>query len=143
MTYTLPTLLQYTDPGLASLNLSEYSGAINDLDSRVAALTKVPVTLTDASTVAVDASLGNLQRLTLTASGHAMGAPANPTDGQHLTFEITSGGAFTFTWNAVFVWGSTITVPTLSQTTGKVDVIEFLFNATAAKWRGIRVALGY
>jgi hypothetical protein len=143
MTYTLPTLLQYTDPGLASLNLGEYAGAINDLDSRVAALNKVPVTLTDAATVAVDASLGNLQRLTLTATGHAMGNPSNPTDGQRITFEITSGGAFTFTWGSAFAWGSTITVPTLSQTTGKVDVIEFLYNSTAAKWRGIRVALGY
>jgi len=105
-----------------------------------------PVALTDASTVTVDASLGNHFRLTLTATGHTMGAPSNPTDGQRILFEITSGGVFTFAWftgTGGYVWGTDVTVPTLSQTSTKVDYVGFIYHATANKWRGLAVARGY
>jgi len=102
-----------------------------------------PVTLTDAATVLVDASLGNHFRLTLTATGHTMGAPSNPTDGQKILFEIISGGAFTFAWNAIYGWGTDVVVPTLSQTAAKVDYVGFIYNSSATKWRGLAVAKGY
>lgn len=101
------------------------------------------ITLTDASTVSVDASLGNHFRLTLTATGHTMGNPSNGTDGQKILFEITSGGAFTFSWGTSYVWGSDVTVPTLSQTSGLVDYVGFVFNSAASEWRGIAWARGY
>ena len=106
-------------------------------------MVQIPVALTDGTTVAVDASLGNTFRLTLTATGHTMGNPSNSTDGQMILFEITSGGAFTFSWGTNYVWGSDVVVPTLSQTSGKVDYVGFIYNSTAAKWRGLAVARGY
>jgi hypothetical protein len=106
-------------------------------------MVQIPVALTDASTVTVDASLGNTFRLTLTATGHTMGNPSNSTDGQMILFEITSGGAFTFAWGTNYVWGTDVVVPTLTQTSTKVDYVGFIYNATATKWRAIAVARGY
>lgn len=102
-----------------------------------------PVTLTDASTVTVDASLGNVFRLTLTATGHTMGNPSNSVDGQKILFEIISGGAFTFAWGTNYAWGTDVTLPTLSQTSTKVDYVGFVYNSTAGKWRGLAYARGY
>jgi hypothetical protein len=45
------------------------------------------VALTDASTVLVNAALGNLFRVTL-GGNRTLGAPSNPTDGQTIHFEI-------------------------------------------------------
>lgn len=108
-----------------------------------AKMVQAPVALTDASTVLVDASLGNTFRLTLTATGHTMGNPSNSTDGQMILFEITSGGAFTFAWGTNFAWGTDVGVPTLTQTSAKVDYVGFIYNSTAGKWRGLAVAKGY
>jgi hypothetical protein len=76
-----------------------------------------PVALTDASTIAVNAALTNNFTLTLTASGHTMGAPTNPQAGQWINFSITAG-AYTMSWNAAFAWinGSAPTLNTSGTT---------------------------
>ena len=48
------------------------------------------VALTDAGTIAVDASLGNDFRVTI-GGNRTMGTPANPADGQKITFQVTQG----------------------------------------------------
>lgn len=105
------------------------------------AVVEVPVALSGTS-VTPDASQGNTFRLTMTAAT-TINNPSNPADGQKILFEITSGGAFALTWGTNFVWGSDITVPTLTQTSGKVDYVGFIYNSTAGKWRGIAYARGY
>lgn len=135
---------------------SDVSGLVTDLSAKAPAasptftgvatfakMVQTPVALTDASTVTVDASLGNTFRLTLTATGHTMGNPSNSSDGQMILFEIVSGGAFTFAWGTNYAWGSDVTVPTLTQTSAKVDYVGFIYNSTAGKWRGIAYARGY
>jgi hypothetical protein len=64
-------------------------------------LPTVAIVLTDAATVAVDASLGTLQRAGLTAS-RTIGNPANGVGGQTLTITVfnNSAGAITTTWSA-------------------------------------------
>jgi hypothetical protein len=61
------------------------------------------VALTDAATVATDASLARVFTLAATA-GRTIGAPTNLRKGMLLEYHITnsSGGAMTTTWNAVF-----------------------------------------
>jgi hypothetical protein len=92
-----------------------------------------PVVLTDAATIATDASKGNLFTVTLGAS-RTMGAPTNPVDGQQLTYVITQGGAgsFTVTWDAAFSFG-TVT-PTLQTAAGSSDSFSFVYLASASKW---------
>ncbi len=60
-----------------------------------------PVTLTDAATVATDASLGT-RFLLSTASARTIGVPTNPVDGKLIIWEIknTSGGALTQTFTS-------------------------------------------
>lgn len=106
---------------------------------------KTPVPLTDAATILVDASLGNTFRVTLAAT-RVMGAPSNAVDGQMIMFEITASGAFTVTWasgTGGYVWGTDVTVPTLTATSGKTDYIGFIYNGSANVWRGLAVARGY
>jgi hypothetical protein len=105
-----------------------------------------PTTLTDGTTVSVNASNGNFFRLTLTATGHTMGAPSSPTDGQKILFQITAGGAYTFAWATGaggYEWGTDVTVPTLSQTSGKIDYIGFIYNSSANLWHGLAWSRGY
>ncbi|MBO0884000.1 MAG: hypothetical protein J2P17_27440 [Mycobacterium sp.] len=140
---------QYADNGLATKAATVHTHAGTDIVSGtipaayLPLVPNVPVTLTDASTIAVDASLGNFFRLTLTGSNHTMGNPTNLTDGQKILFEITSGGAFSLIWGGNYGWGTDVTLPTLSQTAGKVDYVGFIYNAAAGKLRGLAVARGY
>lgn len=109
-------------------------------------LVQTPVVLTDGTSVAVNASLGNLFRLTITATSHTMAAPSSPTDGQLVMFEIVSGGAFTLSWatgTGGYVFGTDVTQPTLSQTSGKTDYIGFIYRSSANIWRCLAYARGF
>lgn len=111
-----------------------------------------PVVLTDAATVAVDASLGNFFRLTTTSgvgATRAMGVPSGtPSDGTKILFEIIqdAAGSRLVTWPATtggYAFGADVTSPTLSTGVNKVDYVGFIYNATANIWRCLAVAKGY
>jgi hypothetical protein len=110
------------------------------------AIAVTPVTLTDASTIAVNAALGNDFRVTIAAS-RTMGVPSNPVDGQRIDFMITQSGAgsFTITWSSSsggysFGAGS---APTLTTTTGKTDIVGFAYSAALSKWLYLGSSLGF
>lgn len=96
-----------------------------------------PVALTDAATIAVDASLGNLFRVTL-GGNRTMGVPSTPSDGQRILFELIQDGtgSRTITWSSS-TGGYAFDTPTpvLNTTAGARDFIAFVYNATANKWR--------
>ncbi|MGH3986337.1 MAG: hypothetical protein ACRDTZ_03345 [Pseudonocardiaceae bacterium] len=105
-----------------------------------------PVALTYASTIATDASLGTLFRVTLTGNP-TLGIPTNPTDGQQATWEMTASGADRTPTPATgssgaFIFGSDITAltPILS---GKTDFIKAIYNSTVARWRIVAYVKGY
>jgi hypothetical protein len=105
-----------------------------------------PVALTDAATVATDASLGVLFRVTI-AGNRTLGAPSNATDGQSAIWEVTASGAdrtlsLTTGSSGAFIFGSDITAltPVLS---GKTDFIGAVYNSTAARWRVVAYIKGY
>jgi hypothetical protein len=56
-----------------------------------------------------------------------------PTDGQTLWIAITGTAARAITWGASFE-SSTITLPTTTVTTNRLDV-AFIWNAVSGKWR--------
>jgi len=99
------------------------------------ALAPAVVGLTDAATIAVDASLGNDFRVTI-AGNRTMANPANPSDGQKITFQVTqgSGGSFTLTWGSTYEFSTGLPQPTLSTAAGQTDLLCFIYNATKAKW---------
>jgi hypothetical protein len=93
------------------------------------------VNLTDGATVSVDASLGNDFRLTINGN-RTMGTPANPTDGEQITFQVTQGASapFTLAWGSGYQFSSTVPQPTLSAKAGQTDLIAFVYNASRAEW---------
>jgi hypothetical protein len=112
-----------------------------------AKMVQVPVALTDATTIAVDASLGNTYRVTL-AGNRTLGAPSNPTDGQMLLFEIKQDatGSRTLalaTGTGAYKLGSDITAVTLSTVASTTDYLGVIYNSTANLWRVIAFSRGY
>lgn len=103
-----------------------------------------PVDLTDAATIATDASLGSHFRVTL-GGNRTLGAPSNPTNGQKILYEIIQDatGSRTLALNAVFALGTDISAVTLTTTASKRDFMGCVYNATAAKWLVIACAKGY
>lgn len=103
-----------------------------------------PVALTDAATIAIDASLGTHFRVVL-GGNRTLGAPSNLTDGQKILVEVKQDGtgSRTLAYNAIYRFGTDVTSPTLTTTAGKTDFLGFVYNSTAAKLDCIAVAKGY
>ena len=87
-------------------------------------------TLTDAATVAWDASINQVTSVTL-GGNRAFGAPTNQVDGACYVLKVVQDGTGSRipTWNAVFKWSSA-TAPTLTTTASAIDVLVFLSNGT-------------
>lgn len=99
------------------------------------ALAPAVVVLTDAGTIAVDASQGNDFRVTI-AGNRTLGNPANPTDGQKAVFHVTqgAGGGFTLAYGSGYEFSTGLPQPTLSNTAGDTDLLAFVYNAQKGKW---------
>jgi hypothetical protein len=138
----------YTHPVPISFSTYDIPGAGNTLSAYLA---PAVVTLTDASTVAVNAALGNDLRLTFTSatgSTRTIGAPSNPVNGQDLTFALTqasSGGPYTVTWASGaggYSFGAA-NAPILSATASDVDLIAFKYIAALQLWCSLGSSLGF
>jgi hypothetical protein len=106
-----------------------------------------PVTLTDASTIATDAALGDLYRVTL-GGNRTLGVPTNPADGQKILYEVTQDGTGSRTLTLStstggFSFGTDVPSVTLSTAAGKTDLIGAIYNLAANRWRVIAFAKGY
>ena len=114
---------------------SPASAATDGTTVEPGAVAPAVVALTDAATIAVDASLGNDFRVTISAN-RTMGNPSNPTDGQKVTFQITqgTGGSFTVTWGSGYEFSTGLPQPTLSTAAGQTDLLGFIYNAAAGAW---------
>jgi hypothetical protein len=108
------------------------------------ALAPAVVVLTDAETIAVDASAGNDFRVTLGGS-RTMGTPSNPSDGQKIIFQLTQGtaGPATITWASGYEFSTGLPQPTLSTAAGQTDLLGFIYNAAKAKWLCAAFVQGY
>jgi hypothetical protein len=105
------------------------------------------VTLTDASTVAVNAALGNDFRLLMTSgvgSARTLANPAGLTDGQDLTIALTqdSSGSQTVTWGTAYDFG-TAGAPTLSTVASKTDLVACKYIASLGKLTCALAGTGY
>ena len=103
-----------------------------------------PVTLTDAATIATDASQSNHFRVTL-GGNRTLGNPTNPTDGQKVIWELIQdgSGSRTITLDTNFALGSDISSVTLTTTASKRDFLGAVYNSTAGKWYVIALVKGY
>jgi hypothetical protein len=103
-----------------------------------------PLTFVGSGTTLVNAALGNVFNLTLTASTTTLGNPSNPTDGQMLRVRITQGGAgsFTLAYGTAYSFGVT-GAPTLSTAAGKVDILNWEYVGSISKWCARGPSLGF
>lgn len=87
-------------------------------------------TLTDAATIAWDASANQVTSVEITAS-RTMGAPTNQVDGAVYVLMIKqdSTGGFTMSWNGVFKFAGG-TAPVVTATASAKDVYVFLSDGT-------------
>jgi hypothetical protein len=88
------------------------------------------VALTDATTIAVDATLGNHFRVTV-AGNRTLGNPSNPSDGQKLLFEVEQDatGSRTLSYGTKYKFG-TDGAPTLSTAANTTDYLGFTYRAS-------------
>lgn len=104
------------------------------------------VTLTDAPTVATDASRGTIFTLS-TSFERTLGAPTNPSKGQRAMWVVnnTASSGITLTLDTGtggFAFGSTIN--TLSDiAAGKKDIIGAYYNGNANKWYVVAYVKGF
>lgn len=103
-----------------------------------------PVLLADAATIATDASLGNLFRVTL-GGNRTLGNVTGATDGQRITWEFVQGspGGRTLTLGTGFKLGTDLTDVTLSTTAGAADYLTGVYNAADGKVRVVALARGF
>jgi hypothetical protein len=103
------------------------------------------VTLTDGSTIAVNAALGNDFRLNLTGNGHTISNPTHPSDGQRIIFQITqgSGAPHTISWGTAYQFSSAMPPLVLSTTPGDTDIAGFIYNISIGQWLYVALANGF
>jgi len=100
------------------------------------------VTLTDAATIATDASQGNHFAVTL-GGNRTLARPTNPTNGQRAIWEIRqdSNGTRTISFDDAFIFGTDVTRPTLGTGEGKRGFVGAIYNGTS--WDVVAVSQGY
>lgn len=111
------------------------SAAVRTASTQSAVIAPAVVNLTDAATIAVDASQGNDFRVTI-AGNRTMGNPANPTNGQQIIFQVTqgSGGSFTLSWGSSYEFSADLPQPSLSTAAGHTDLLGFVYNTAKGTW---------
>lgn len=114
-----------------------------DLDRRIDVLL-TPYTLTDAATIATDASLARHFRVTL-GGNRTLGAPTNPVDGMRVVWEFIQDatGSRTITLASAFRLGTDITAVTLTTTANKRDYMGAIYCAAASKWDVVAFVKGF
>jgi hypothetical protein len=126
-----------------SVTAGDIGGAVLLGYAAPSALLPAVVTLTYASTVSVNAALGNDFRLALTGSP-TIANPTNPVNGQVVKFQIaqpSTGGPYSVSWSSAYDFGASGT-PVLSTAANAVDVAGFVYNSSLPKWLFLGAALG-
>jgi hypothetical protein len=102
------------------------------------------VTLTDAATVATDASTGSHFKVTL-GGNRTLGNPTNGKDGQRAVWELIQDGTGSriITMDTKFAFGTDITGITLSTTASKRDFLTAIYDSTADRWHVVGFVRGY
>jgi len=104
------------------------------------------VVITDAASVTID---GNTTDIATQANTQAVGTltinavTGTPFNGQKIIFRLQSTNVQTFSWNAVFVGSTDLSLPTTSSGTSKYDYVGFIYNSTATKWQLLAKNFGF
>jgi hypothetical protein len=119
----------YPNPGYAAAPLPLTGGTLTG------PIVLTPVTLTDATSIAVNAALGNSFKVTL-GGNRTLASPSNPADGQVITVEVIQDGtgSRTLAYGGAYTFPASIGTPVLSTTAGSRDFLAFQYNTDDTTW---------
>lgn len=119
-----------------------YDNSFNGSPTKAKFVKVIP--LTDAATIAIDASLGNLFTVTL-GDNRTLGAPTNAKPGQMIVIRVKQDGtgSRTLAYNAIYRFSTDIPSPTLTTTASKTDYLGFIYNEADTKWDCIGKVFGF
>ena len=92
---------------------------------------------TDTTDIATQANTQLAGTLTVSAP---TGTPIN---GQKLILRINSTNVQTFSWNAIFVSSTDLTLPSVTSGGTKTDYIGFIYNSGVSKWQILAKNFGF
>ena len=93
------------------------------------------ITVVEAPSTVIDASLGNHQRLTLTAD-RIIDTPTNPVDGQMLVLQLRQdavGGRSITAWSSAFLFENGV-APQIASTGNAIDLFMMFYDAALGRW---------
>jgi hypothetical protein len=64
-------------------------------------------------------------------------------DGQRMTFRITTANVQTYSWGGAFHGSTTAPLPSSSSGGGEHDYIGFIYNASTAQWDYVSTVAGF
>ena len=70
-------------------------------------------------------------------------ATGTPTDGQKLMFRIKSTNIQTLSWNAIYVGGADLTLPSATSGSSLTDYYGFIYSSVATKWHLLSKVSGF
>jgi len=102
------------------------------------------VALTDAATIAVDGSGGDVFDVTL-GGNRTLGNPTGAVDGQKMTFRIKQDGTGSrlLTLDTKFAFGTDLTGITLSTAADAMDLIGVIYKETGDNFHVVAFVKGY
>jgi len=120
------------------------SAPINSTGQMLTSLETAITALTDAPTIALDASQGNTFTVTL-GGNRTMGTPSNPTNGQKIVLRVTQDatGNRLLTFNATWNFGVDLAGLTISTTANATDYVGAIYNLASSKWDIVSIVRGY
>jgi hypothetical protein len=133
--------------GTANTDAANYGQIVNKsgdiMNGRLAP--KGQIALTYASTIAIDSSLGNRYKVTLTGTTALLGNPTNPVDGMDMVIKVTQDatGARALSYGSAYAFSTGLPQPTLSAAANAVDLLAFIYDADVSKWRFVGAVIGF
>ena len=128
---------------MAGASIATYAGA-ETLTNKT--LQPRLVSIADATSITINADTTDVatQLNTQAAGTLTVNAPTGTLyDGQRLLLRVRSTNVQTYSWNAIFIGGTIVPLPTASSGAGKYDYIGFMYNSALSKWLVVAYATGY
>jgi hypothetical protein len=129
--------IQSIADGATATDVMSYGQGVKKAgDTLTGALSPKVQTLTFGTSIAVDASLANQFRLTLTASTGTLANPTNPTDGQSIVVSVKQDatGGRTMAFGTAYSFSTSLPSPTLSTAANAKDRLVFIYDGNSSKW---------
>jgi hypothetical protein len=107
-------------------------------------ITRRVVSLSDGATISVDASLGDIYRITL-GGNRTLGNPTNLVDGQTIQVQVKQDGTGnrTLSYGNVYRFSVDLPQPTLSVLPNTTDRLLFEYNGSDGKLDLVAINKGY